>query len=145
MLATLDDINTFLPQDRLDATDGNEEITRFQADVDRTIKGYLSTVYSTTIIAGWDEPDNTPGFIRSIAGRLIAAYWYSSKTSESIPDWDKTYPQRLYDEAMKMLNDLRTGVVDLGLAEEAGTQFSNAWFLPNSSSRRPSFGMDMDL
>ena len=145
MLATLDDVNTHLPQDRLNATDGNEEIMRFQIDVERTIKGYLSTIYTPLIIAGWDEPDNTPDFIRGIAGRLIAAYWYASKTSESSPDWDGTYAQRLYNEAMKMLNDLVTGIVDLGLVEEAGTQFSDAWFLPNSSSRRPSFTMDMNL
>jgi len=145
MLATLADINTHLPDDRLRATDGDENIAFFQIDVERTIKGYLSTVYSTTIIASWDEPDNTPEFIRGIAGRLIAAYWYSKQTSESIGDWDGTYPQRIYDEAMKMLNDLVLGVVDLGLTEEAGTQFSRDWFLPNSSSRRPSFTMDQNL
>lgn len=145
MLATLDDINTHLPDDRLKATEGNEEVNRFQIDVDRTIKGYLSTVYSTTIIAVWDEPVNTPEFIRGIAGRLIAAYWYAAKVSESLPDWDGTYPKRLYDEAMKMLTDLRLGNVDLGLEEEAGTQFSNAWFSPNSDSREPSFRMSMNL
>ena len=121
-LADLDDINEFLPQDKLTATDGNDAIMRFQIDVDRTIKGYLASVYSLATLQGWADPDSTPAFIRGIAGRLIAAYWYSVRTSEDVPDWNKTYPQRVYNEAMQMLNDIRTGKVVLtDVTELAGT------------------------
>lgn len=143
MLASIDDVNTFLPQDKLSATDGNEEIARHQIDVDRVIKGYLSSTYSAATLAAWADPDSTPSFIRSIAGRLIAAWHYARKLSEDLPDWDKTYPQRLYDEAMAMLLGVQNGDVDLGIpGEEAGTVFSNAFFYPDKNTE-PVFTMDM--
>jgi hypothetical protein len=121
-LANLDDINEFLPQDKLTATDGNPAIERFQIDVDRTIKGYLASVFTLATLQGWADPDSTPEFVRGIAGRLIAAYWYSSRTSEDVPDWDRTYPQRVYNEAMKMLEDIRTGkAVLIDVTEAPGT------------------------
>jgi hypothetical protein len=122
LLANLDDINEFLPQDKLTATDGNPAIDRFQIDVDRTIKGYLASVYSLATLQTWADPTSTPAFIRGIAGRLIAAYWYSSRTSEDMPDWNKSYPQRVYDEAMKMLADIRSGdAVLVDVVETPGT------------------------
>lgn len=145
MLASLDDINTFIPNDKLRATEGNDEVARFQTDVTRTVKGLLSTVFTPAILGAWIDPDSTPEYIRGVAGRFVAAYWYASKTSESIPDWDKTYPQRIYDEAMALLNKVISGDVDLGLVDEAGAQFSNEWFRPNANSTPPKFTMDMNL
>jgi len=143
VLASIDDINTFLPQDKLSATDGNEEIARHQIDVDRVIKGYLSSTYTAAILAAWVDPDDTPPFIRSIAGRLIAAWHYARKLSENLPDWDRTYPQRLYDEAMAMLLRVQEGDVDLGIpGETPGTGFSEDFFYPNKNTE-PVFTMDM--
>lgn len=143
MLATLDDINTFLPLDKLGATDGNEEIDRFQTDVDRVIKGYLSSTYSAAVLAAWADPSSTPGVIRSIAGRLIAAFYYGMRYSEDLPDWDRTYPQRIYNEAMDMLLKVQTGDIDLGIpGEEAGTQFGSNFFYPTKDTE-PVFTMDM--
>lgn len=143
MLASIEDINTFLPQDKLSATDGNEEIARHQIDVERVIKGYLSSTYSAVTLAAWADPDTTPNFIRSIAGRLIAAWHYARKLSEDMPDWNKTYPQRLYDEAMAMLLGVQNGDVDLGLpGEEAGTTFGDGFFYPGKDTE-PVFTMDM--
>jgi hypothetical protein len=143
VLADLNDINTFLPQDKLSATDGNEEIGRHQVDVERVIKGYLSSTYTAATLAAWADPDSTPPFIRSIAGRLIAAFHYARKLSEDMPDWDRTYPQRLYDEAMAMLLAVQNGDVDLGIpGEEAGTQFSSNFFYPTKDTE-PVFTMDM--
>jgi hypothetical protein len=142
-LASLDDVKTHLPPDKFAATDGNAEINLFQIDVDRLIKGYLSSVFSTATLAAWDEPANTPDYIRACAGRLVAAFYYAKKVSEDLPDWDRTYPQRLYDEALRMLDAVRTGEVDLGLAEEAGTEFGSDFFYPDSTAREPAFTMDM--
>ena len=142
MLANLDDINTHLPIDKLKVTDGNEEVLRHQVDVERVIKGYLSSTYSAATLAAWADPDTTPGFIRAIAGRLIAAFHYARKYSENIPDWDRTYPQRLYNEAMAMLKEVIEGDIDLGIpGEEAGTAFSGDFFYPRQSD--PVFTMDM--
>ena len=143
MLANLDDINTFLPTDKLEAKDGDERIARHQTDVERVIKGYLSSTFTAATLAAWADPGTTPGFIRSIAGRLIAAFHYGRSYSEDLPDWDRTYPQRIYDEAMAMLELVRTGDVDLGIPdEEAGTQFGSNFFYPGKDSE-PVFTMDM--
>lgn len=143
MLASLDDINTHLPQDKLSATDGNEEIERYGVDVERVIKGYLSSTFSATTLAAWADPDTTPDFIRAVAGRLIAAFYYAKKYSEDLPNWDKTYPQRLYNDAMAMLLKVQTGEIDLGIpGEEAGTQFDSSFFYPTKDTE-PVFTMDM--
>src|SRR5262245_14450637 len=123
-LASLDDVKTHLPPDKFEATDGNPEIALFQVDVERLIKGYLSSVFSATTLAAWADPSTTPSYIRSIAGRLVAAFYYAKKVSEDLPDWDRTYPQRLYDEAMLMLNMIREGDVILEeVPEDPGTAF----------------------
>lgn len=142
MLASLDDIRTHLPEDKLQVSDGNEEIAKYQIDVERVIKGYLSSTFSAAILAAWADPDSTPDFIRAIAGRLIAAFYYAKRYSEDMPDWDKTYPQRLYNEAMAMLLKVQTGEVDIGVEDEAGTQFSSAFFYPTKDTE-PVFTMDM--
>jgi hypothetical protein len=142
-LASLDDINTHLPGDKFAATDGNPEIGLYQIDMERTIKGYLSSVFSQATLNGWANPANTPVYIRSIAGRLIAAFYYAKKVSEDLPDWDRTYPQRLYDEAMRMLEEVRTGdVVLLEVIEPAGTRFDSSFFYPDENTT-PKFSMDM--
>jgi len=142
-LNSLDDIKTWLPSDKFKATDGNVEITLIETDVERTIKGYLSSVFSQATLETWADPDATPAYIRSCAGRLVAAFYYAKKLSEDMPDWDRTYPQRLYDEAMTMLEDVRTGQVTLSEVDEPiGTGLDNSFFYPDSTTE-PKFTMDM--
>jgi len=143
VLASFDDVRTHLPGDKLQVTDENSEILLFQVDVERLIKGYLSSVFSAATLATWDEPASTPAYIRGCAGRLVAAFYYAKRYSVDIPDWDKTYPQRLYDEAMAMLEMVRNGEVDLGLPESPGTAFDTSFFYPDSTARDPAFTMDM--
>jgi hypothetical protein len=136
MLADLDDINTFLPQDKLRASDGDDDINRFQIDVDRVIKGYLTSTYSATTLAAWDDPTTTPAYIRACAGRLIAAFFYRKKLSENnAASADLSYPQRIYNEAMEMLMEVRSGLVDLPeVTETAGTDFSEEFFYPQDDT-----------
>ena len=144
MLASFDDVRTHIPSDKLQVTDGNPEIDLFQVDVERLIKGYLSSVFSAATLALWDEPANTPGYIRGCAGRLVAAFYYAKRYSVDIPDWDKTYPQRLYDEAMAMLELVRSGEVVLdGIIETLGTAFDSSFYYPDGTAREPAFTMDM--
>jgi len=143
MLASLDDVNTHLPIDKLQATDGNPEILLHGTDVERLIKGYLSDAYSPPVLAAWADPDSTPEYIRAIAGRLVAAFYYARRYSENIPDWDRTYPQRIYNEAMDMLEKVRAGLVDLPeVAESVGTEFKSDFWGPTPLAD-PVFTMDM--
>lgn len=144
MLASLDDVKTHLPEDKFKAQDGNPEIKLFQTDVERLIKGYLSSVFSATTLTAWADPSTTPTYIRACAGRLIAAFYYAKRVSEDLPDWDRTYPQRLYEEAMRMLEAIRTGeVVLIEVPEEAGSAFDVDYFYPRAADDEPSFTMDM--
>jgi hypothetical protein len=139
MLASLDDVKTFLPRDKFTPRDGDPDVNLFQIDVERSIKGYLSSVFSSATLAAWADPNSTPAYIRACAGRLIAAYYYSKKLSEDLPDWDRTYPQRLYNEAIQMLNDVRTGQVILTeVTEPPATGFDEDFFFPRANDV-PSF------
>lgn len=143
-LASLDDIRTWLPADKFQVTDGNLDLQLAQVDAERLIKGYLRAVFSPSTVAAWADPSTTPAYLRSVAGRLVAAFYYSKKTSEDIPDWVGTYPQRLYDEAMRMLENVKNGDVVLAeVSEIPGTEFTNAFFYPTSRDGQPSFTMSM--
>jgi Bacteriophage Mu, Gp36 len=142
VLASLDDVNTHLPQDKLHIADADEQVAKHQVDVDRVIKGYLSSTYTPATLALWVDPDDTPDFIRSIAGRLVAAWHYARMYSEDVANWDRTYPQRLYNEAMAMLEEVRSGAVDLGIDEEAATAFGSNFFYPTKDTE-PVFTMGM--
>lgn len=149
ILCDTDDINTHLPTDKLDAgsTDAltTNSIRRFQIDVDRLIKGYLSGVFPPLTLAGWDSPDDTPDYIRAISGRLIAAYYYAQRYSEDDTEENK-YAKAKYAEAMSMLECVRVGDVTLNLdTPEAGTKFSEAFFTPNSKSIPPKFSMESNF
>ncbi len=141
-LASLDDVRTHIPPDKFEVTDGNVEIQLYQTDVERVIKGYLSSVFSATTIAAWADPTSTPALIRACAGRLVAAFYYAKRLSEDIPDWDKTYPQRLYNDAIMLLEDIRIGQATLPeVTEVPGTQFDTSFFSPTSGD--PKFSMEM--
>ena len=143
-LCSLDDIRTHLPPDKFRVEDGNSEINFYKIDVDRLIFAYLSNVFTPAQLGVWDEPADTPEFIRAIAGRLVAAFYYAKKLSEDMPDWDRTYPQRLYNEAMMMLEQVRDGSVELpGLEDVVGTEFSDEFYFPDATARPPAFTMDL--
>lgn len=147
ILASIDDINTHLPVDKLDASAAGADVVAainlFEIDVNRLIKGYLSGVFNPTTLASWADPATTPQWIRQIAGRLIASFWYASRYSEDIPT-ESPYAQTLYTEAMSMLECVRTGEVIIPIAEAPlpNTIFSEAFFQPNSQSTPPKFSMD---
>lgn len=144
MLASLDDVKTHLPRDKFSPTDGNPEIALFQIDAERIIKGNLLSVFSAATLTAWADPATTPSIIRAIAGRLIAAFYYAKKVSEDMPDWDQTYPQRLYDEAMRMIEMIRDGDLILEeVGEVPGTVFDTSYFFPTASDGAPKFTMDM--
>jgi hypothetical protein len=129
-LASLDDINAHLPS-IAQITDLVDD--QLQLDAERIVKGYLSNVYSAATLAAWAIPTQTPGLIRSIAGRLIAAWFYASKTAGDVAGFPD-YSQNKYNEAIALLEQIRSGdIVLTEVVEEAATgeRFTINDFYPN--------------
>lgn len=106
LLASNEDINGFLPDDKLEATDANS--SAFQVDAVQLIRGQLASSFTPTVLASWADPTSTPQLIRQIAARLIAAQIYKKAYSEErsqIPE----YAQDLYNQAIEMLREIRAG------------------------------------
>lgn len=144
MLATLDDVRKWIAGDKLEVDDVN--VQGFQIEATRIIKSSLSGVFQPTTLHSWDTPETTPAIIRSIAGELIAAYLYRDVYSEDTPDVPE-YAQTLYNEAISMLRDIRTGsliVVDTNDVpiEENQLDMDSLDFYPNDSAPGPYFTMD---
>ena len=145
-LASLDDINAHLPQDRIKMSDGEDDA--YQTDAERIVKGYLAGVYLPATLAAWNEPATTPGLIRAIAGRLIAAFYYKQRLSGStatVPE----YAQSKYDEAIAYLNRIKSG--DMVLPEvpeemDTGRRLTSEDFFPNDTATvGPVFTMDKEF
>lgn len=144
-LASLDDVRKWIADDKLSVDDVNS--TGFEIEATRIIKSSLSGVFSATTLHGWDEPENTPSIIRSIAGEIIAAFMYRQAYSEDdtvVPE----YAQTLYNEAMCLLKEIRSGtLVVLGVDDEPIEDnvlaASRDDFYPNDDTAGPYFTMDM--
>jgi hypothetical protein len=140
-LASLEDINVHLPQDKLVATDANE--TKEQLDAQRIIFAKLSNTFSAATLAAWASPATTPETIRAVAGRLVAALFYSRAFAaevDGVPD----YAQGLYAEAMTMLDQIVDGTVTLPEVSEeveTGVNLNASFFYPNDDTAGPYFTM----
>ena len=147
ILASLTDINTFLPDDK--ALMGDADDDAFQIDTARTIKGNLAGVFQPVTLMAWGTPENTPELIRGIAGRMIAARWYARLYSEDDTSLSE-YAQNLYMEAVGMLNDIRTGSLIVLDADDTPVEtnmlvLSDAVFWPNDSTPGPYFTMTTEF
>lgn len=106
MYADLEDIRVWLRDSMIAVNDANTKQPNI--DAGRIIRARLSGVFAPTVLQSWDSPDNTPELIRSIAGRLTAAYLYRSLMS-SETDQTSLYANELWIESMGVLNDIRSG------------------------------------
>lgn len=107
ILASLSDINAHLPPNvQVD----NSVDDSLQVDALRLIRGQLVSIFSAPILTSWSDPDTTPELIRSIAGRLIASKYYAKTVAGNVPDEYATYAAELYQEAIGMLADIKSGV-----------------------------------
>jgi hypothetical protein len=152
ILATLDDINANLPSDAPEpvvvATDENTSL--LQISVARVVRGYLSGVLDRVTLASWTTPESTPETVSEVAAKLIAAQLYfnqSAKTSVTI-DRD-SFAQKLYDEAMAILNQIISGqiiVVDptTDVVVTTTDSMSDLDYFPTDGSSRP-FSINMNL
>lgn len=147
LLASLQDINTWLPDDKAKAGDADDD--DLQIDTARVIKGNLAGVFQPVTLSSWNSPANTPELIRSIAGRMIAARWYAKLYSEDDTALSD-YAQSLYLEAVGMLSDIRDG--SLVVLDENGNPIgtnelalSSDWFWPNDTAPGPFFTMELEF
>lgn len=142
ILADLDDINTHLPEDKLQASD--EKTDKLQIDAARMIRAMLAGFVPTATLVAWVEPADTPEIIRGIAGKLIASKYYSIRYAE---DSDASvYAQSLYIEAISDINKIREGT--LLILDDDGEEITITGvnlevddFWPNDSSEPPKFTM----
>lgn len=143
-LATIDDINIHLPRDKVEVDTAN--YTPFQLDAERVVRGMLAGYYPSTTLATWTSPDTTPGLIRSIVGRLVAAFHYRQRYSEDSLD-DPLYAQNKYNEAMELLRGVLDGTVVLEEVTVAGADhLTSKDFWPNDTTLPdPYFTMNMQL
>lgn len=143
ILANLSDINTHLPEDKLEANDANTGL--LQVDAARFIRAMLAGTFTSTLLVTWDTPDNTPELIRGVAGRLIAAKYYATRYAE---DADVSeFATGLYNDAVAYLNGIKSGTYVLldendNPIASSGLSLSEEDFYPNNSAPLPKFTMD---
>ena len=138
-LASLDNINVHLPEDKLKVQDADDNA--LQLDAETVIKAKLSGTYSPTTLATWVNPYDTvgsatPAIISEVAGKLIAAIQYArtfSSEGMGVPE----YAQWLYDQAMTTLDEIVLGVISLpGVPEtpDTGQHLTRDMFWPNNDT-----------
>jgi hypothetical protein len=143
ILATIDDVNGNLDGEVIEATADNSNLV--QVSVARVIRGYLAAVVDTTTLMSWDTPEHTPDIVREIAAKLIAAQVYfhlAARQSMDIGNFN--FAQRLYDEAMAMLQGIIDGTIPLPGAggETTGPGMSDQDYFPIDDTDR-AFSMGM--
>jgi hypothetical protein len=135
MYASLEDITAWLRDDKVKVSDANSKQPNI--DAGRIIRARLSGVFVPAVLNTWDSPATTPELIRSIAGRLAAAYLYRSLFSAE-SDEVSVYAQQLWNEAMMVINDIREGdttVVDADNNPIDTTGSNLLSFFPNNSTQ----------
>lgn len=148
ILASLDDINVHLPDDKAKMQDSEDN--ELQIDAARYIRSLLAGFFSAATLVSWDSPADTPELIRGIAGRLIASKYYATLYSEDVGDVS-AYAQWLYNQANLMLDQVRTGTLtlldatDTPIPIEGGISLDSDDFYPNDSAGEPHFGVGLQL
>lgn len=143
-LASLDDINLFLPVDKIKVD--TAKYVPFQLDAERIIRGYLAGYFTPATLATWVDPDSTPGLIRAIVGRIVAAFYYRERYAEDQLD-DPKYAQNLYDTAMQFLRDIMAGILVVEEVTDQPTtdRLTSDDFWPNDTTEPSKFTMEMNL
>lgn len=131
------DVQIHLPVDILKVEEVPDDLAKAKEDAERIVRGYLSGVVTSAVLATWTTPGTTPGEIRAITGRFAAALIYRLRFGGSATA-DPAYAQNKYVEAMGMLNAIIAG--DIALTGDT-TTFDNTWFEPNASTDDPKFTM----
>jgi len=141
-LVGTDDVNVFLPEDKLVVYTADDDA--LLRDAERIIKARLAGMYSPATLASWTVPGEVfppatvPSIIQSIAGRLVAAMFYAKTFSSEVAGLPE-YAQWLYDQAMKMLDEILLGLVIIPPGEggeevDTGGHLTSDMFWPNNDT-----------
>jgi hypothetical protein len=141
-LASLDDINIHLPDDKIEVDSARYEL--LQLDAERVVRGYLAGYIDPTVLVTWTSPEATPDLIRAIAGRLVAAFYYRERYSEDSLA-DPEYAKLKYDEAIAWLTAIQLGTMSIGVVVTGGESLTESDFWPNATTPGPIFTMDQQL
>lgn len=141
-LVGTDDINVFLPEDKLVVYTADDDA--LLRDAERIIKARLAGMFTPATLASWTLPGDTfppatvPPIIQGIAGRLVAALFYAKTFSSEVAGLPE-YAQWLYDQAMQMLDEILLGTLvippDEGGEElDTGGHLTSDMFWPNNET-----------
>lgn len=136
ILASLDDVNGNLDGEVIEATADNSNL--IQISVARVVRGYLSPIVDTTTLMSWQSPETTPNIIREIAAKLIAAQVYFTLAArQSLDMSNDNFAQRLYDQAMAMLQGVISGTIIIdGVVETPIMEFGDTDYFPVDDTDR---------
>lgn len=109
MFASKTDIQAWLQADKITVDDANSQKQNIEAT--RIVKGSLAGMFTPVVIASWADPSSTPELIRSVAGRLAAAFIHASVYSEESDREISAYSQWLYDGAMFQIAQIISGAL----------------------------------
>ena len=150
IMCDLDDVNAHLDGEVIEATADNTDL--IQVSVARIIRAYLSRVVDQTTMMSWATPDTTPDTIREIASMLVAAYLYfqlSARTSLIVDN--NNFAQRLYDQAIAMLQQIVDGTIIItngssggGTTPDSVDDLTTLDFMPVDATDR-AFTVGMEL
>lgn len=127
------DVQIHLPYDKLRLEEIPDDVADAKEYAERIVRGYLAGVYQPATLASWTTPATTPDQIRLVTGLFAAAKVYRLRYSEDSLD-DPEYAQQMYNEAMAMINDIRSGAIEVEGVTDPGTTFDNTWFTPSDAS-----------
>lgn len=112
ILASLDDVNAHLDGNVIEATADNTNLV--QISVARIVRGYMARLFDSATLMSWSSPTTTPDIIREIAALLIASQVYFNEASrQSLEISNENFAQRMYDQAMKMMNQIIDGEIPI--------------------------------
>lgn len=133
-LVTIDEINVQLPEDKLQVSNANDDA--LNTSVERIVKGKLSGTFSPVTLASWSTPGTTPALVREIIAKLIAAHVYARAFSSEVTG-TPTWSQKLYDEAMGLIDGIVLGSITLPEVVETvdtGSRLTRDFFWPNDTT-----------
>lgn len=107
MFASKTDIQAWLQSDKILVNDANSQKPNIEAT--RIVKGQLAGMFSPLVIPAWADPNSTPELVRSVTGRLAAAFLHASIYSEESDREISQYSQWLYNGAMATLAQILIG------------------------------------
>lgn len=116
-VVTLDEVNQFLPQEKLTLATFTE-VAELETTAQFVVIGTLSSRYDTT---GWTTVDGTPKLVRTVIAMRVAAWAYNRQYSEEAVVAG-SYGNWLLMQAAVLLDQLVDGTMELADELTIGTR-----------------------